>query len=230
MQNNWHILIVDVDRDIHRMLNEKLRSAGLEVTNAYDGQRALDSIDREGLPHLAIIDIELPDTGRDGLDLAKDLFTRSVPIIMTTTHHTPQKALESLRVADDYVRKPLEPDEIVARVRRILSRISDFSYARSPLLEIDDRLQFDYANQALIVDGKPVSLTPIESRLLHTLMQNKGRVVDSRTIIARVWNSDNIFEDTLRVHIHRLRAKLELDPRHPKYILTERGVGYSFHS
>ena len=71
---------------------------------------------------------------------------------------------------------------------------------------------------------------PVLRRLLHTLMQHKGRVVDGKTLIARVWNSDTIYEDTLRVHIHRLRSKLEVNPRKPKYILTERGIGYSFHS
>lgn len=228
MQDNWHILIVEDDPDIHEMLTEKMRSAGYEAQNVYDAQGALDLIEREGLPHLAVIDIKLPDSEMDGLDLAKNLYERNVPIIIITAYDSPDTVLDSLKVADDYVRKPFEPTELVARIRRVLSRVANFGYARSPLLDVDDRVQFDYTNNALVVGGESIGLTPIESRLLHTLLQHRGQVVDGRTLISRVWNSDNIYEDTLRVHIHRLRSKLESDPRNPAYIMTERGVGYSF--
>jgi DNA-binding response OmpR family regulator len=230
MENNWHILIVDDNRSIHDQLSGELRNAGFEVTNLYDGRSALDFIEREGLPHLAVIDYRLPDRDLDGVALAKKLFTRNLPIIVVTAYDTVELALESLRVADDYVRKPFHPPEMVARIRRVLSRIANFNYARKPLVHVDERVQVDYTGNFLIVDGEQIALTPIESRLLHTLMQHKGRVVDGKTLIARVWNSDTIYEDTLRVHIHRLRSKLEVNPRKPKYILTERGIGYSFHS
>lgn len=230
MQENWHIMVVEDDPGIYRLLNDKLRQAGFEVSNLEDAQSALDLIKREGLPHLAIVDIRLPDPELDGIALSKQLNARGVPIIIITAFDSPQTVLDSLRWADDYVRKPFDGDEVVARIRSVLSRIADYSYARSPLLDIDERVKFDFSNNNLVVDGQPVGLTPIESRLLHTLMQHTGHVVDGRTLIARVWNSDNIYEDTLRVHIHRLRSKLEIDPRHPRYVVTERGVGYSFHT
>jgi DNA-binding response OmpR family regulator len=228
MHENWHILVVEDDKDIHRLLNDNLQMAGLEVSSVYDARSALELIEREGLPHLAIVDIRLPDKDMDGLDLAEELTQRSVPVIIITAYDSPKTVLDSLRFADDYVRKPFEPDEVTSRVRRVLSRIGDFSYAKSPMLDVDERVQFDYTNNNLVIDDERVNLTPIESRLLHTLMQHRGNVVDGRALIARVWSSDNIYEDTLRVHIHRLRSKLEVDPRHPKYILTERGIGYSF--
>jgi DNA-binding response OmpR family regulator len=230
MQDNWHILVVEDDPKTQRVLSDKLQVAGYNVSIVGNSQAALDEIQRDGLPHLAVVDIRLPESDTGGLDLAAELYKRNVPIIMITAFDSPQTVLNSLAVADDYIRKPFEPDELIARVKRVLSRVSDFSYARSPLLDIDSRVQFDYTNNALIISGKPIGLTPIESRLLHTLMQNKGHVVDGRTLISRVWSSDNIYEDTLRVHIHRLRSKIETDPRNPNYILTERGVGYSFHT
>lgn len=228
MQQSWHILIVEDDKDIHRMLDDNLQISGFEVDGVYDAKSALDFIEREGLPHLAIIDIRLPGN-MDGIALAKEITQRSVPVIIITAFDSPKTVLDSLSFADDYIRKPFKSvDEVTARVRRVLSRISDFSYARSPLLDVDERVQFDYTNNALVIEGQDTKLTPIESRLLHTLMQHRGNVVDGRSLIARVWSSDNIYEDTLRVHIHRLRSKLEVDPRHPKYIITERGIGYSF--
>ena len=117
MQDNWHILIVEDDPDIHEMLAEKMRSAGYEAQNVYDAQSALEVIEREGLPHLAVIDIKLPDSEMDGLDLAKNLYERNVPIIIITAYDSPDTVLDSLKVADDYVRKPFEPTELVARIR-----------------------------------------------------------------------------------------------------------------
>lgn len=230
MQDTWHILLVEDDPAIHRLLADKLRLAGFDVTAVIDAPSAIDEIERDGLPHLALVDIRLPDSDTGGLDLARDLYARNVPVIMITAFDSPSIVLDSLEVADDYIRKPFEPSEVISRIRRVLSRVSDFGYARSPLLDIDERVQFDYTNNALIVEGKHVNLTPIESRLLHTLMQNRGHVIDGRTLISRVWDSDNIYEDTLRVHIHRLRSKIETDPRNPNYILTERGIGYSFNT
>ena len=141
----------------------------------------------------------------------------------------PEIVLKSLQWADDYIRKPFEPAELSARIRRVLSRVADFGYARNPVIAIGERVKLNYARRSLQVDGENVALTPIESRLLHTLMLHKGQVVDGRTLITRVWNNDTVYEDTLRVHIHRLRQKLEVNPHKPQHIVTERGVGYSFH-
>jgi DNA-binding response OmpR family regulator len=136
--------------------------------------------------------------------------------------------IKSLDRADDAVGSSVKAVELAARILRILGRFTDHSYAGNPILEIDQRLKVDYTSNSLIVEGNQTPLTPIESRLLHTLMKYRGHVVDSRTLLLRVWSSDEAYEDTLRVHIHRLREKLEVDPHHPKYIHIDRGVGYSF--
>ena len=224
----WLILIVEDNPNNQRTLIGKLRLQGFEVESVYDGRSALDFIGKEGLPHLAVVDISLPDV--DGLELARILSQKGAPVIVTAADGSSETAIKSLLWADDFMRKPVAPEELAARIKRVLSRVIDWSYARSPVIRIDERVQFDHTNNGLVVEEELVKLTPIESRLLHTLVRHKGQVVDSRTLLARVWSSDDIFEDTLRVHIHRLRRKLEADPRHPKYILSERGIGYLFHA
>jgi DNA-binding response OmpR family regulator len=224
----WHILLVEDNPEDQRTLIGKLRLEGFEVKSVYDGRSALDFVGQEGLPHLAVVDISPPDV--DGLELARILSQKGAPVIVTAADGSPETAIKSLRWADDFMRKPVAPEELAARITRVLSRVIDYSYARSPVIRIDERMQFDHTNNRLVVEEEPVQLTPIESRLLHTLVRHKGQVVDCRTLLARVWTSDDIYEDTLRVHIHRLRRKLEADPRHPKHILTQRGIGYSFHA
>ncbi len=101
-------------------------------------------------------------------------------------------------------------------------------YASEPVVRVDENLSIDFAHNRIVVNGKSLSLTPTESILLHVLLRNAGRVVENRMLIARVWPSEDVYEDTLRVHMHRLRRKLEADSHHPHYIRTERGVGYMF--
>jgi DNA-binding response OmpR family regulator len=221
----WHVLVVEDDPNIHHLLTEKLRLEGFEVTGAYNGQSAIDLVEVVGLPHLAVVNLTLPDM--DGLQLVRHFSQRGVPVI-ATADDARAAALESLQWGDDFMRKPVDPEELAARIRRVLSRIVDYSYAGRRIIDVDERVQLDYVNNCLIVEGEKMHLTPIEGQLLHTLMLYKGQVVDSRTLIARVWGAGAVYDDTLRVHIHRLRHKLEADPRNPKHIVTERGVGYSF--
>ena len=101
-------------------------------------------------------------------------------------------------------------------------------YASQPVIRVDDSLSVDFAHNRITVAGKHYSLTPTESILLHVLLRNAGRVVENRLLIARVWPSEDVYEDTLRVHMHRLRRKLESDSHHPHYVRTERGIGYMF--
>lgn len=228
MHENWHVLLIEDDAAVRQEVCGELHSAGYEGTSVSDARSALEFIGREGPPHLIVTNIGIESPDLDGMALARMMAERGVPMILTTADDSLDTALESLAIADDFVRMPYEAAELVARVRRVLSRIVDFSYATKPVIQLDERLGFDFANNLLLVEGEEVSLTPIESRLLHTLMQYRGRVVDNRTLIMRVWSSSDIYEDTLRVHIHRLRHKLEAETGAPKYIVTERGVGYLF--
>ncbi|HYG62508.1 MAG TPA: response regulator transcription factor, partial [Thermoanaerobaculia bacterium] len=136
------------------------------------------------------------------------------------------RAIQTL--AEDYILKPFNPREMVARVERVLRRIGDFAYTLDPLIRVDDRLSVDFAHQKVLVEGTAVPLTSTESKLLYVLMRQAGRVVPTEFLIRRLWPSEETFEDTLRVHIHRLRGKIEPDPARPRYVVTERGVGYRF--
>ena len=210
------------------MIRAELERAGFEVWAAPSAEDGLAAIEKRGLPHLALVDILLP--GMDGLTLARRLHEWSdLPVVMLTSvgeADTVVQAIESF--AEDYIRKPFNPRELVARIERVCRRIGDFGYTLEPVVRVDDRLSVDFAHQRAIVEEKVVALTATESKLLHVLMRQAGRVVQTDYLLRRLWPSDEVFEDTLRVHVHRLRAKIEPEPSRPRYVLTERGVGYRF--
>jgi DNA-binding response OmpR family regulator len=112
----------------------------------------------------------------------------------------------------------------------VLRRIGDFAYTLDPITRVDGRLGVDFAHQQVIVEGRRIDLTPTETKLLYILMRNAGRTVTTGFLLRRLWPLEEVFEDTLRVHVHRLRQKMEADPRKPRYVVTERGLGYRFES
>jgi DNA-binding response OmpR family regulator len=147
---------------------------------------------------------------------------------MLTAVNEEETVVESLeKHAEDYIVKPFSPNELVARVRRVLRRIGDFSYTLEPLTRVDDHLVIDFPGRQAIVDGKPVSLTPTETKLLYILMRNAGQTVTTDFILRRLWPLEPAYEDRLHVHLHRLRRKIE-DESHSGYIVSERGMGYTF--
>jgi DNA-binding response OmpR family regulator len=222
------ILVVDDDPAILQLVGDKLERAGYEVFRAASGQQALEVIERNGLPHLAIVDINMP--GMDGFEFAQTVqrFT-DLPVIMLTAVDEEETVIRGIEhYAEDYVTKPFSPRELVARVERVLRRMGDFWYALDPVMQVDERLGVDFAHQSAIIDGQAVSLTPTESKLLYILMRNTGRIVSTEFLLRRLWPLEEVFEDALRVHVHRLRHKIEINPSQPQYIVTERGLGYSF--
>ncbi len=210
------------------MIRTELERAGYEVWPALSAEAGLALLEKRGLPHLVLVDILLP--GMDGLTLARRLQEWSdLPIVMLTSvgeADTVVQAIESF--AEDYIRKPFTPRELVARIDRVFRRIGDFGYTLEPVVQVDERLSVDFAHQRALVEGKPVPLTATESKLLYVLMRRAGGVVPTDFLLRRLWPSDEVFEDTLRVHVHRLRAKIEPVPSRPRYVITERGVGYTF--
>jgi DNA-binding response OmpR family regulator len=222
------IAIVDDDRRLVQLVKETFEAEGYEVSVFFDGLPFLRNVQDHGLPHLALIDLHLPSM--HGFDLSKKLKALGdVPIVFISNESEVETIIDGLRrFADDYVTKPFDIRELAIRVQRILSRIPNFEYVHSPVTQIDERLGVDFGNSCLLINEQSIMLTPIEANLLHILIQNAGQVVPSDTLIARVWPSEEVYEETLRVHMHRLRRKLEPDYRHPKYIQTERGVGYYF--
>jgi DNA-binding response OmpR family regulator len=222
------ILAVDDDPDLVRLLRRELEKAGFDVWTAGSAEDALVLIEQKGLPHLALVDILLP--GQDGLTLARRLQEWSdLPIVMLTSVQEEETVVQAIEgFAEDYIRKPFNVREVVARIERVFRRIGDFGYALQPVVRVDDHLEVDFAHQRARADGREILLTATETKLLYVLMRNAGRVVATDFLLRRLWPGDEVFEDTLRVHIHRLRSKIEPTPSRPRYVLTERGAGYRF--
>lgn len=222
------ILVIDDDPVLLRMVADKLDRAGFETLTAASGQAALNLIERRGLPHLAIVDIMMPEM--DGFEFCQRIQQFSdLPIIMLTAVDEEQSVIRGIEhFAEDYITKPFSPRELVARVRRVLRRMGDFDYACDPVTQVSSLLAVDFAHQQVTVDGRQVSLTPTETKILYILMRNAGRIVTSDFLLRRIWPLEEVFEDTLRVHIHRLRKKLKSPSASEPFIVTERGVGYRF--
>jgi DNA-binding response OmpR family regulator len=222
------ILVVDDDPAVRRLVRDKLEREGFQVDTAASGQEALAAIERRGLPHLAIVDISMP--GMDGFEFCQAVQRFcDLPIILLTAIHEEDTVIRGIeQYAEDYITKPFSPRELVARVRRLLRRIGDFAYTLQPVIRVDDHLAVDFAHQQASVDGRPVLLSPTETKLLYLLMRSAGRPVSSDFILRRLWPLEEVFEDALRVHVYRLRHKIEPIPSQPRYIVTERGLGYQF--
>ena len=222
------ILVVDDEPDIVSVVRMTLEAEGFEVSTGYSAQDAFDLINRKGLPHLAVLDIMMP--GTDGITLARKLQKFSdLPVIMLTAIDEEATVVKTIEeVAEDYVTKPFKPKELAARVKRVIRRMGDFAFRLETLTVIDDRLAVDFAGKKVLIDEKPVSLTPTETKILHILIRSARRTVTTEYLLARLWPLDEVFEDTLRVHVHRLRQKIEPNASKPEYLITQRGVGYSF--
>jgi DNA-binding response OmpR family regulator len=210
------------------MVEEKLYHAGYEVFTARSGEEALDVIERRGLPHLAIVDIMMPGMGGFAFCETVHQFC-DLPIIMLSAVDEEETVIQGIQhYAEDYVTKPFSPRELVARVERVIRRVGDFSFALEPVMNVDERLAVNFAEQEATVEGEPVGLTPTETKLLYILMRNGNRTVTTESLLRRLWPLEEVFEDTLRVHVCRLRQKIERDTSQPRYIVTERGLGYRF--
>lgn len=222
------ILVVDDDPAILRMVGDKLDRQGFEVLTAANGKEAMAIIGRRGLPHLAIVDLNMPEM--NGFEFCRQVQSFcDLPVIMLTAVDDEETVIRGIQhYAEDYVTKPFSPRELVARVQRVLRRMGDYAYTLAPVTKVDDRLAVDFAQQQVLVDGEAVPLTPTETKLLYILMRNAGRTVTTGFLLRRLWPLEETLEDALRVHVHQLRKKIEASQSEPEYICTERGVGYRF--
>ena len=222
------VMLVDSDRAWASKVESFLRGKGLEALAFADGPECLDYVEAHGTPRIALLSLALPSM--HGFELARALKAMwDLPIIFVTTNGGGDGIIDGLRkYGEDFIVKPFDFCELQIRIDVALARMPSFDATSGPVIRVDDNLSVDFARSQVTVAGKLFTLTPIESAMLHTLLRNATRVVDSQKLIARVWPADDVREDTLRVHIHRLRRKLEADSHHPHYIRTERGVGYRF--
>ena len=171
--NQLRILAVDDDPFNLRIVKHALEQSDFEVVTAGSGEDALTSIQRKGLPHLAIVDIHMPP-GMSGFEFCRTIHQFSdLPVIMLTAVGEENTVVEGLeKHAEDYIVKPFVPGELVARVNRVLRRIGDFAYTLEPQTQVDERLAVDFPGRQAIVNGQSVTLTPTETKLLYILMRN----------------------------------------------------------
>lgn len=222
------ILVVDDEERMVRFIRLNLEHDGFRVTEAFNGNQAINSV-RSALPDLVLLDVMMPDL--DGFEVLRIIReTSNVPVIMLTAKGEEDDRVRGLELgADDYITKPFSPRELVSRVRAVLRRTESVSGTSHGIIEVDEHLKLDFDRREVWLDGKLVQLRPTEYRLLYHLVQNAGWVVTHDQLLAKVWGYEYRDEPHyVRLYINYLRKKLEADPANPKYILTERGVGYRF--
>jgi two-component system KDP operon response regulator KdpE len=222
------ILVVDDEMRMINFMRMNLELEGARVASATNGKQALEQA-REDMPDVMLLDIMMPEM--DGFETLKRLRAFSqMPVLILTAKDDEDDRVRGLELgADDYISKPFSHRELVSRIRAVLRR----HYASPPiaqtLVQVDNRLQIDFARREVLVEGERVNLRPTEYRLLYHLVQNAGYVQTHQMLLTRVWGPEYRDESHyLRLYITYLRQKIEPDPAHPKYILTERGVGYRF--
>jgi len=218
------ILLVDDDPNLLRLVAEQLRDDGFDVTTARDGAEALRILERTW-PDLLIVDLMMPRI--DGLTLARRVKERAdLPVIVLSAIDSGDSKASALEaVAEDYVTKPFHYPELRARIHRVLRRVGDNVPAGA--LPLGPSLVLELQRRRAIVDGRVVSLTPTESRLLYALAATIGRVVSTETLLTRGWSEAEVPDPSyVWVTMRRLRQKLEKDPDHPIHLETIRGAGY----
>lgn len=226
--NKYNVLVVDDDKEITEAIEIYLLNEGYNVFTAYDGIQAL-KIAREEEVHLIIMDIMMPnlDGTRATIELRKE---KEIPIIMLSAKTEDSDIVLGLNLgADDYLTKPFNPLELIARVNSQIRRYTRFSSLNSTVNEdiiTVGGLELNKESKVVTVNGKEAKLTPLEFKILSLLMSNLGRVFSIEEIYERVWNEVPYNVDTVTVHIRRIREKIEVDPRNPQYLKVVWGVGY----
>jgi len=222
------ILVVDDEGRMRKFMRMNLELEGFGVIEAADGAEALSKV-REDLPDQVVLDVMMPQMdGFEALERIREV--SSIPVIMLTVKADEQDKVRGLELgADDYVTKPFSPRELMSRIRAVLRRIDVPVPTERELITVDDYLQIDFNQREVIVGGERVKLRPTEYRLLYHLVNNAGWTLTHETLLSKVWGQDYRDETHyLRLYIAYLRQKIEPDSGHPRYILTERGLGYRF--
>ena len=225
--NSSRILVVDDEPQLRRALRSTLSALGFVVADAESGEAALESV-REEKFDLILLDINMP--GISGLETCRAIRARSdVSILMLTVRDRPEDKIEALDAgADGYVTKPFDVNELLARIRATLRRAPASAFAESEVLRLDG-LEISFRDRQVKVNGRVKRLTPTEFDLLHYFVTHADSVLPHDKILQAVWGPDYGDEvEYLRVFVNQLRKKIEPDPAHPRYILTEPWLGYRF--
>lgn len=223
------ILVVDDEPRMIGFIRMNLELEGHQVIEAHTGLEALEAV-RTQLPDLILLDVMMPEI--DGFETLRMLREFSnIPVIMLTAKGDENDKVYGLELgADDYVTKPFGPRELSSRIKAVLRRADMPSASpEQAILRIDDHLSVDFNQREVIVKGKRIKLRPTEYRLLYHLIENAGWTVPHDQLLAKVWGYEYRDEaHYVRLYVNYLREKIEEDPSNPRYILTERGVGYRF--
>ena len=221
------ILVCDDDKEIVEAIEIYLINEGYEVLKAYTGKEAVSIIDTNEI-HLAIMDIMMPEM--DGVRATMRIRENAnIPVIMLSAKSEDTDKILGLNAgADDYITKPFNPLELLARVKSQLRRYTTLGSMENLPGEIKTGgITLDDAKKQVFVDGEPIRLTPIEYKILLYLMKNMEMVLSTRQIYENVWEEDALgAENTIAVHIRRIREKIEIDPKNPKYLKVVWGIGY----
>ena len=231
MLETYHVLVVEDDEQIRDGIEIYLKSLGYEVSKAADGIEGL-AVLKEKEVHLAIIDVMMPRM--DGIHMVMRLRKEyDFPVIMLSAKSEEVDKIMGLNMgADDYVTKPFQPLELLARVNSHLRRYKRFLEMTGQGNETPENvyriggIELNEDTKEVLVDGEPVKMTPMEFKILALLMRSPGRVFSAEEIYERVWNERAINTDTVMVHVRKIREKIEYNPKEPKYLKVVWGVGY----
>ena len=222
-----NVLVVDDDREIVDSISIFLSGEGYKALKAYDGIEALEILS-ENEVHLMILDVMMPKL--DGIKtLMKLRESRNIPVILLSAKSEDNDKIFGLTAgADDYVTKPFNPSELMARVRSQLRRYTTLgSIGKQSGAIVIDGLCVNTESRTVKVDGEDVRLTPIEYKILELLVRNRGRVFSADDIYSNVWNEQTVVGDnTIAVHVRHIREKIEINPKEPKYLKVVWGIGY----
>ncbi len=223
-----HILVVDDDISSVKLTSFVLEEAGYRVYKAFDASTILQSVEQHN-PDLILLDVMMPKSS--GFDICRQIRrTSDVPIIFLSGRSQLQDRVMGLQIGgDDYLVKPFEPSELLARVEAVLRRRNSDMLNPSSRLSQGGLTLDPVEHKVLFDDNRAIELTPLEFRLLYYLMKNSGRVLNTSQILSKVWGYDYEGESNLvAVYIRRLRTKVEKDPEHPHHVITVRNLGYKF--
>lgn len=231
MKETYHVLVVEDDEQIRDGIEIYLKSQGYEVSKAADGIEGLAKL-KEKEVHLAIIDVMMPRM--DGIQMVMRLRKEyDFPVIMLSAKSEEVDKIMGLNMgADDYVTKPFQPLELLARVNSHLRRYKRYlDMAGVGAVEPENvyrigGIELNEDTKEVFVDGEPVKMTPMEFKILALLIKSPGRVFSAEEIYERVWNERAINTDTVMVHVRKIREKIEYNPKEPKYLKVVWGVGY----
>ena len=228
--NSYNILIVEDEKDIAIAIEAYLNNQGYKTFIANNGLEGLEVLEKEEI-HLAIVDVMMPKM--DGITFVMKLREKNhFPVIMLSAKSEEVDKIMGLNIgADDYVTKPFRPLELLARVNSHLRRYSRFlnmvkkEDVNKNIFTVGG-LELNNDTKEVFVDGNLVKLTPIEFKILNLLIKNVGRVFSAEEIYERVWNEQAINTDTIMVHVRKIREKIEINPKNPRYLKVVWGVGY----